>query len=1688
MRGHGRKGVADRYLAALGSSPPGDLRRSASASKSIQTTKTKATEDSSPFGTPQREDTSKSPLGSDLFAGPSRAPRTEYDPQVEDLRQYRRRRGIDGGTSSSTTSPWTSESPQSQAGRNSKRRTADPGKKSLSSPPSIVDQDQESSIESASSTELSRRKERRRPRSTLNQVVEKGLEFIFDSTACAAPPAPTPTWKRTAPPSTVKNRIHAYSIPAQDRKTFAAWKRGGRAARVTDTSVPKRNQEQPKPSIPPLSPTQSDLTGVATEVMTNRAYDVAMKRINQINNGVQEAKQRLDRERGDRYLHSKQEMKSLVSVSSNDESSVLRPAKGDRIGQGSGPLGGPNMSFASEQSMTSSVGINVNERIRNPSLQMPILHPPMQRKTYRMPPGSADLCLSPPSIVRKGSSRSVDQRSPDPIFSAKSFNMLSPIRTPGSLDTSFVSEDAMFMEKPENNMIAVPSLDHHRPHISRSSQPDDPPQRYHLQDHIRHDCNRQDHDRQDRHRQEDPQQSNLHRQPEQSSQKLDAAVPIQRVPEQIHSPKPEETNSPPNDNSQSSVAKAFLQAVAKKRGGLKPAPTPPTTKTTISAKLNSPVNRETQKQDDQASVDVKSIRSIFESKDSTAPGFHEKDYQGSDDDTASVKSLKEIFEPSRKKDDQSTGSSVSRLRAKFDAQQKPASKGKFADNDSIAKRSFAMFEARSNKVGLPVLHQASNREVSNREIILRKKDPKVARNYTSSLEEKRSESSEQSPGPVFLGTVEDEYLKATKQIGEEFDEGTEQLQHHSNERLETDKRIRHDPPPMWMDHREVVLGKRFQVGNTDTFHRRKYGDVVTAVAVKHSTHGSSPKEAQLRHYHSNKDANFSSTSSQSQVVQDSDAPSSTDRAQDHGYVPKVTKSSFMEHGASSTPKRGLPKGVSRSFDSSESSDYSDGVTLDASIMEVSVLTNPTELVSKGSRRMHSYDDSDASPISRKQSSIIDQAEVSAKQSEASSSQPSVSAVPLLSKLMKNFPQSDEFSAFASRQSKLERVWSQSQNDSEAIDEAFGYSELAESDELGWDLHPVDTLLPRSEYVTEWEPFELSPSLKADKYHQKVLPNSVPPAETSHIPSLLFGLDIAPSVSTSQLNNSKENAGASSNGIRADAHHGAAESLQSQKNDPNATSTSRTTQLEDSNQKAKTEHPIIAGNHPAFQVSLQQPIDVSKQSQVESITTINARQKVETRNPLAHRQVDSSIERGAAVAIGIDRKQTTTAIQHKSAFATSQGMQHHILAKRLNIVSASQSVDKKRPNAVHGGENVRLAAKTTNHSGVSPVKSYLKAWRQTLEDSKKNPRINAKTVSKMEKKVTESKRYPMPSHTPRTIPTTAHPSKIARQRSIHAEEKDVLKPASNAKDSPRARDFEARSIRRLRMRQMIDLFETDKLERSSAAFSDAYVQREDSTIRTGQKRDERHTFFPATTPTSGRNFPMSDPGTVKPWRTEKGSLSARVVKSLISQKVSKLADNEGSSSTIDHRRTLPGLKKAETSMEGTPSPRTPRSQLGQRFRQRLTPGAPDDFAETSASPISVNKTPTRSNVSYQNDISDHSAAYDIMPYLLPDFEATRPSYRYDSSTASSSTAARSVAPPTSLSSDVVGYASTSAGSSGVHAKSVVGASGHPAYRPKYTALRNRLKSLRESRLRREHNKQEFMASPTGVIEVHPQASV
>jgi hypothetical protein len=163
----------------------------------------------------------------------------------------------------------------------------------------------------------------------------------------------------------------------------------------------------------------------------------------------------------------------------------------------------------------------------------------------------------------------------------------------------------------------------------------------------------------------------------------------------------------------------------------------------------------------------------------------------------------------------------------------------------------------------------------------------------------------------------------------------------------------------------------------------------------------------------------------------------------------------------------------------ECSEFSDGVTLDLSIAEVSNLTTPTALVSRADRS----DEGVGAESSDQGSKSVDLVEAEAKRSEASSSQTSEAAAPLLARALGLNPRSDELSAnsFFAKRALIANHWSKTSS----LDNALTNDERDSKDDSiggsgGWDLTRIESTFPLTEpshaddsifdFDSEWQPF------------------------------------------------------------------------------------------------------------------------------------------------------------------------------------------------------------------------------------------------------------------------------------------------------------------------------------------------------------------------------------------------------------------------------------------------------------------------------------------------------------------------------------------------------------------------------------------------------------------------------------------
>ena len=191
-------------------------------------------------------------------------------------------------------------------------------------------------------------------------------------------------------------------------------------------------------------------------------------------------------------------------------------------------------------------------------------------------------------------------------------------------------------------------------------------------------------------------------------------------------------------------------------------------------------------------------------------------------------------------------------------------------------------------------------------------------------------------------------------------------------------------------------------------------------------------------------------------------------------------------------------------------EFSDGVTLDVSIADVSGLTNPTCLLSKA-----------GDSVSIQSPKSADLIESMAKRSEASSSQTSEAAVPLIAKAMRMIPMSDEVStnSFFAQRAVIAKHWSktsgwdietqkiltQLSSDKQQKDIVPLRNVIAtqfknpDDDSAGWDVDRVESCFPVTQSSLACEIFEFDSPWQGFS------------AANSDMPQVSFGPDAAETI-------------------------------------------------------------------------------------------------------------------------------------------------------------------------------------------------------------------------------------------------------------------------------------------------------------------------------------------------------------------------------------------------------------------------------------------------------------------------------------------------------------------------------------------------------------------------------------------------
>ena len=227
----------------------------------------------------------------------------------------------------------------------------------------------------------------------------------------------------------------------------------------------------------------------------------------------------------------------------------------------------------------------------------------------------------------------------------------------------------------------------------------------------------------------------------------------------------------------------------------------------------------------------------------------------------------------------------------------------------------------------------------------------------------------------------------------------------------------------------------------------------------------------------------------------------TDSLRSNGFI--ITKKALKVE-ATAFPPDSTSRGESECFD--------DGVTLDLSIADVSQLTNPTCLQSKEDPTDYSINDDDDSSDQASPGRKAKHVETEGRgPSEASSSQTSEAAVPLIARTMKRFAHSDDGSASIDRTNKWEPItpvidegrdttWQESSSKQENKIKSRAPSEKQTEistihandkpmDEAAWDLGNVISNFPPSSPIIssgfEVDPFEVTPQPARNRESKRI---------------------------------------------------------------------------------------------------------------------------------------------------------------------------------------------------------------------------------------------------------------------------------------------------------------------------------------------------------------------------------------------------------------------------------------------------------------------------------------------------------------------------------------------------------------------------------------------------------------------------
>jgi len=585
-------------------------------------------------------------------------------------------------------------------------------------------------------------------------------------------------------------------------------------------------------------------------------------------------------------------------------------------------------------------------------------------------------------------------------------------------------------------------------------------------------------------------------------------------------------------------------------------------------------------------VDVQSLKSAFESHQ-TSP---DTSYKDDDDDTVSVKSLRERFEVSPRKADVEAENKVKKMRALFEPKTSSIAT-RFGANRGPLKQEISRFNflARRSNIVPPVARRqqettevsqsseqttetedvapanlasapenVTNSSVSDRIRALASRTHASSRTVTpssSNANAKASKASSHSNSRSVndkIGTAETfrdrvskfsitysggmvdevEISAATYEYGEDLavdpedeeDDSTLEpvvLDYSPDARIQTKKNeLKRPPAPQHVIKPQAIKPNGYR---STLFEPRNVipPDVFRERSFKPSDSMTDNPEKDLQlHVHVAEDRKAESPTHAFPIDEQEDklqANRPTEQISRSHTVPAVhppkppslVSPARKTTGRTTTEERTLYYEDDENGESSESGsdEFSDGVTLDLSIAEVSNLTNPTALISRTGERSVATDAGESSDRSARS---VDMIESEAKRSEASSSQTSEAAAPLIAKAMRMRPMSDEMSvsvnSFFAKRALIANHWSktsgwdnngnQRDNGIEELDEdgcqesscqeaSEGSGDSArDSYSSGWDPNRVQECFPVTkssasedifEFESEWELFPAQPT-------------------------------------------------------------------------------------------------------------------------------------------------------------------------------------------------------------------------------------------------------------------------------------------------------------------------------------------------------------------------------------------------------------------------------------------------------------------------------------------------------------------------------------------------------------------------------------------------------------------------------------